>query len=84
MSIEYDEIRITTRREIDICLAAIGKLEAYLAAMEEKFGTASDVFMQQMITADSIDPEKQHWYESCLALKRWQKRLAEHQQIMQM
>lgn len=85
MALEYDEIRITTRREIDICRSAIKKLESSLAAMEEKYGRTSADLMAQM--ADSTRPadlEIQQWYDNCLALQSWRQRLAGHRRIMLM
>jgi len=85
MALEYDEIRITTRREIDVCRSAIKKLENYLADMEEKYGRTSTELMQQMTGGSgAADQEIQQWYESCLALENWRQRLADHRLIMLM
>ncbi len=85
MALEYDEIRITTRREIDVCRSAIKKLEKYLAGMEEKYAMTSAQLMQQMAGDElTADQEMQRWYESCLALENWRRRLAGHRQIMLM
>ncbi len=82
---EYDEIRITTRREIEICLRAIKKLEKLLIAMEKKHSITSIEFLQNFDpeTAQSGE-EKVRWYQSCIALQRWKERLAEHQWIMEL
>ncbi len=82
---EYDEIRITTRREIAICEQAIKKIKRELAAVEKKHGISNEVFLdsysQQVVSPDS---EMSRWYEMCSALERWKERLAEHRRIMLM
>lgn len=85
MSLEYDEIRITTRREIAICRQAIKKLETVLAGMEKKHRTASADFLKDFDpNITKATSEMIEWYESCCALQRWKERLVEHRRIMEM
>jgi hypothetical protein len=84
MSLQYDEIRITTRREIVICERAIKKLEEVVGAMEDKHRTSSAAFLKDFDPAAHPDHELNHWYESWSALLRWKERLAEHRRIMEM
>ena len=80
---EYDEIRITTRREIIICEGKINRLEMIIAAMEKKYGLGSDEFFREFDpSCYSPDREVTYWHESCLALVRWKERLAAHQTNM--
>ena len=82
---EYDEIRITTRREIAICEQAITKLEKTLAGMEKKHGISSTEFLQKFDPSiTQADGEMMEWYETCQALQRWRERLVEHLLIMEM
>jgi hypothetical protein len=83
--LKYDEIRITTRRETEICRQAIKKLEKLIADMEKKYCITSSEFL------DDFDPnavghveEKVRWYQNCLALECWKERLAEHKWIMEL
>ena len=82
---EYDEIRITTRREITICEAEINRLEKDIAALERKYGKGSDEFFRDHnVDLLPADKDISRWHESRLALVRWQERLAAHQQIMKL
>lgn len=79
----YDEIRITTRREINICEQAIKRLEKFVASMESRYGRKSDDFFQETdINAHANDRDIIRWHESVDALKRWKERLAAHEEIM--
>jgi hypothetical protein len=83
--LEYDEIRITTRREMEICRQAIKKLEKLIADMEKKYCITSNEFLEDFDpNAVGHVKEKVRWYQSCLALERWKERLAEHQWIMEL
>ena len=85
MAIEYDEIRITTRREIAVCEGAIRKLKKIIEEMEEKYHKTSIDFLRDY--DQSTHPphgEMTRWHDSCCALDRWQERLAGHWQIMKM
>jgi hypothetical protein len=82
---EYDEIRITTRREINVCQGAIKKLEMTIGAMERKFNISSMDFLQNFeFYNNPPNSEKTRWYECCHALERWKERLSSHWQIMDM
>jgi hypothetical protein len=83
MAIEYDEIRITTRREINVCEGAIRKLEKQIGAMEKKHKTTSADFLREFYPlATPPKGELTRWHDSCYALERWKERLSAHRQIM--
>ena len=85
MTVEYDEIRITTRREITICQQAIKKLVLIIEAMEEKYSLTSCQFLSDFkVDENPTNEDLIKWHDSCLALKRWQERLSAHWQIMEM
>lgn len=85
MAIEYDEIRITTRREIAVCEGAIRKLEKIIGEMEEKYHRTSIDFLREYgQSTPSPHGEMTRWHDSCRALDRWKERLAAHWQIMKM
>jgi len=82
---EYDEIKITTRREIAICEGAIERLEIIVASMERKYGRDSnDFFRDPDCTPHPYGREIILWQESFSALLRWKERLAEHMEIMKL
>jgi len=83
---EYDEIRITTRREIDICVGAIRQLEREIAAMGKKDSVRSIADRQEFEAAGDgpTKAEFTRWRDSCLALERWKERLQAHLQIMEL
>lgn len=83
--VEYDEIRITTRREISVCEGAIRKLETFIGLMEKKHGIDSADFLKNFDpVSDASDEELSLWHESCLGLERWKERLSAHRRIMAM
>lgn len=82
MAVHYDEIRITTRREIGICRAAIKKLEDLLGGLEKKYGVSGPedpLLRGRMNAKDTL-----RWQDSRLALARWKGRLAEHLEMMKL
>lgn len=82
MAVAYDEIRITTRREISICRTAIEKLEEILRGFEKQYGFAGpeDSTLRDRMNAEDLD----RWRDSRLALDRWKTRLKEHIEIMKL
>ncbi len=85
MTMEYDEIRITTRREIVICEKAIKRLEKVVEGMEAKYTLSSSRFLRDFDPLTSpVNGEFIEWYDSCLALQRCKERLSAHWQIMKM
>lgn len=82
---EYDEIRITTRREISICKGAILKLERIINGFEKQYHSASADFLGDAGLSAGVDAwDLTQWQDSCLALDRWKERLKDHLQIMAM
>jgi len=83
---EYDEIRITTRREIEICKGAIRKLEKKIEAMGKKSSMPGPPGLRdlEMAGGGPDDAEYTRWRECCQALERWKQRLQDHLQIMRL
>jgi hypothetical protein len=82
---EYDEIKITTRREVDVCRGAIRKLERKLKDFEDKYGaplTDAAAGKDVDIPVDVHDLES--WRDGFLALERWRERLEGHLRILAM
>ena len=82
---EYDEIRISTRREISVCRDAIRKLEKTINGFTVQYGSQYADFTEDTDMSAGIDPEAlSRWRDCRLALDRWKNRLDEHLRIMQM
>jgi hypothetical protein len=80
---EYDEIRITTRREINVCEGAIGKLELLVSGFEKKYHmTSADFLRDANLTGTPASDDLTRWRDSFLALCRWKERLKAHREIM--
>jgi hypothetical protein len=85
MAMGYDEIQITTRREINVCKGAIKKLEKSIADWEKKYNLSSiDLRRDYDLYTHPPNGDFIQWHDSCIALERWQERLAAHWQIMEM
>jgi len=83
--VAYDEIRITTRREISICKGAILKLERIIRGFEKKYPLAGADFAREAGLTTSVDTgDLTLWRDSRLALDRWKTRLQEHLEIMKL
>ena len=84
MSPEYDEIRITTSREIRICEQAIKKLKKIVYEMEIKYGMQTNMFLEKygrgMLseTRDFIS-----WKESYAGIGNWEARLKEYRDTIE-
>jgi hypothetical protein len=76
---EYDEIRITTRREIDVCRGVVQKLEKLIRGFEEKYGMTSTDFSRNAALYDTpAANDLIRWKDSLLSLCRWKERLCAH------
>jgi uncharacterized protein YllA (UPF0747 family) len=84
VGLEYDEIKITTRREIAVCEDAIRKLKKTIAVMEQKYHMSTAEFMKNVQAgADRSRKDFVQWYESLEALTRWEERLKGHMKIIE-
>jgi hypothetical protein len=80
---EYDEIRITTRREISICVGAIRKLERCINGFEKKYRmTSADFLRDRDLSGVSAVEDLTQWRDGLLSLCRWKERLKDHRDIM--
>jgi hypothetical protein len=83
--LEYDEIRISTRREISICRDAIRELEKTINGFAEKYGSpGTELPGDTGLSAVIIPADLTRWRDCCLALDRWKSRLEEHLRILNM
>lgn len=75
MSIVYDEVWITTMREIEICRYSLKKYEAIIKKMEGKYGITTEEFLKRY--KDESFPENKvsvrdfkKWYDIYLAREK--------------
>lgn len=83
MGIDYDEIRITTSREIAICEKKIKMLKDVLANFEKQYGISTATFLEQLKNnALNGTDDFRTWHESHQGLQNWEERLTEYRKFM--
>ncbi|GAQ94954.1 hypothetical protein TAGGR_11152 [Thermodesulfovibrio aggregans] len=71
MSLTYDEVWISTMREINICKDYIKSYEKQIKKLEDKLGIKASDIKEEMLK----DKKIKKLYEKTLALKREKERL---------
>lgn len=71
------------RREFDVCKSQILDIKKFLAGMETKYGITTDKFLTGTASAGTpMDgPDFKNWTDKYAALKRWEKRLSEYEEV---
>ncbi|MCL5024126.1 MAG: hypothetical protein M1497_12320 [Nitrospirae bacterium] len=83
MGLAYDELYISTMREIGVCRQTIRKLTKMLGRMERKYGMSTPEFLERFNAEDMRDhKDYAKWHEGCEGLKNCEKRLKEHYEIL--
>ncbi len=77
MSIVYDEVWITTSREVMVCLDAIRAYEKELRLLEEGYHINPEELLQRIEDGYAPQGHEKTWYETYLGLMRTKKRLEE-------
>jgi hypothetical protein len=78
MAITYDEVWITTGREIKVCEDAIKAYRKELRSFEERYRISTEEFINNSGTgkeAKVTEKDRKKWYELYLGLKRTEERL---------
>ena len=84
MGVEYDELYISTMREMDICVHTIRKLERVIGDMERKYHLKTPEFMERFSKGGMVDNKDfMEWHASYDRLKHWEGRLREFEDILQ-
>jgi len=78
MSVKYDEIFISTMREINICKDYINAYEREIKKLEKKTGIKASDITEDMLKDGKI----RKLYEKILALEREKKRLKELEELL--
>lgn len=77
MAIPYDEIWITTSREIKVCLDAIKAYQKELRRLGSVYGLSPERIHEKVRENMVLQVYEARWYDTYLALKRSEQRLVE-------
>lgn len=77
MAITYDEVWITTGREIKICQDSIRAYEKELKTLESQYSIKPDELFEKLKNNHILESHEARWYSTYLALKREEQRLQE-------
>ncbi len=85
MAVTYDELYISTMREINVCRKSIERLKKTIEHMEEKYCLKTRQFVAQF-EEGGMKGHKEFvlWYESHAAMKKWEESLREFNEILEM
>lgn len=83
MPIEYDEIGITTGREVLICRKYIKKFKKKIMNFENLYSITTEEFLKRINNKD-LNKNKDFisWHESYTGLKNWEERLKEYKKFI--
>ena len=83
MGVVYDELYISTMREIEVCRQSIRKLKKNLGRMEKKYHLGTAEFVERF-NEGTLEHSEDYvaWHTSCEGLKRWEERLKEFYEIL--
>ncbi len=83
MAVVYDEVYISTMREIRVCKETIKRLSKSLGEMERRYGISTKEFMDRFGGCGLINSrDYEEWHDSFVGLKSWEKRLKEFEEIL--
>ncbi len=83
MGVVYDELFISTMKEINVCKGAIRRLSGTLNDMERKYNLTTAEFMDKYDSGKMEDGRDfKEWHDSFIGLKSWQQRLKEFEEIL--
>ncbi len=84
MSVIYDEVYISTMREMNICKKAIKRLRQAIENMERKYNLNTAEFIEGFKNGGMRDKEDYLlWHTSYEELKNWEERLKGFSEILQ-
>jgi len=84
MAVVYDEVYISTMREIHVCRRNIKKLTALIRDMERKYNMTTQEFIGS--TGGAVKGNSEDcavWRESYEGVKNWERRLREFNEILE-
>lgn len=67
----YDEVWITTMREVEICRYSLKKYECFLKKMEDKYGMKTEDFLKRYKESElRANRDFKKWYDIYLAREK--------------
>jgi hypothetical protein len=83
MGVVYDEVYITTRREIHLCEKAIERLKRKVAALEKKHAMTTADFAARFAAGElGKCGDFVLWHEAQVGIEGWGKRLRELEETL--
>ncbi len=83
MEVPYDEIYISTMREMDVCRDKIRECERIIAEMERSYGITTGDFLKRHAAGEMAgNADYVRWYECSEGLKSWTERLKGFEEIL--
>jgi len=85
MGIIYDEVWITTSREVKVCEDSIRSYKKELKSFEQRYGITTEEFINSGATCiiNISDKDRKKWYELYLGLKKTEERLKGLQEFLE-
>jgi hypothetical protein len=84
MAVVYDELYISTMREISVCRKKIGKLKKDLGKMERNYGMTTEEFIRRFGEGGMRDHDDfSVWHDCYVGLKNWEERLRGYHEILE-
>ena len=83
MAVVYDELYISTMREISVCRKKIGKLKRDLGEMERKYGMSTEEFIRRFREGGMREHKDfSVWHDCHEGLRNWEERLRGYHEIL--
>jgi len=83
MGIPYDEISISTKREIAVCEKKVRDLKKVIFGMEDKYRMNTVEFIEKPEKGNKVEEDDaRRWHECFEGLKNWEQRLRELKEIL--
>lgn len=75
MGVPYDEIYISTRREIEVCRDKIRELQSAAAGIERRSGMTPAEYGERCAAGEASGEEAERWRECRAGIASWKERL---------
>jgi len=84
VGVVYDELYISTMREMDVCTGVIRQMEKIIGDMEKRYHLKTSEFMERF-TKGGMENNNDFvtWHASYERLKHWEGRLKDFEAVLQ-
>lgn len=79
----YDEVWITTMREIEICRYSLKKYERFIKKMEDKYKMTTEEFLKRYGGFPLENRDFKKWYDTYLAKEKCRLRKGELEKFLE-